>query len=329
MMQSYLGIDIGGTKCATVMAQSDWNKNVCTIMERQQMLTEGKAWREVLDTLTSSCLRIEKRLNLHAVSVGVSCGGPLNSNTGVILSPPNLPLWNEVPIVSYLSHSLNRPVYLQNDANAGAIAEWRFGAGKGCRNMIFMTFGTGMGSGLILDGHLYEGTSQMAGEIGHIRLEDDGPEGYHKKGSFEGFCSGGGIAKLGAMMIKKAKASGQKSLLYGLDESTLTAKTIAEAAKAGDALAKAIYHVSARELGKGLSFLIDVLNPEKIVIGSIFAREEQLFHPMMEEVIEKETLSQTRCCCTIVPSALGENIGDFAAIAVAAKGDIYGDGTNP
>ena len=135
------------------------------------------------------------------MAIGITCGGPLDSKKGLIMSPPNLPKWDKIPITKIIEDNFNVPVFLQNDANACALAEWRFGAGKGTNNMIFLTFGTGLGAGLILDGRLYAGTNNLAGEIGHIRLAKDGPLGYDKKGSFEGFCSGAGIARLAKKIL--------------------------------------------------------------------------------------------------------------------------------
>ena len=128
----------------------------------------------------------------------------MDSARGIIREPPNLPGWVDVPITDMLTARLGLPAALCNDANACALAEWRFGAGKGTRNMVFLTFGTGMGAGLILDGRLYAGTCDAAGEIGHMRLAPDGPVGFFKAGSFEGFCSGGGLAKMGQRLALEA-----------------------------------------------------------------------------------------------------------------------------
>ena len=140
-----------------------------------------------------------------------------------------------MPIVEELEKALGCRAFLQNDANACALAEWRYGAGKGSRNMLFLTFGTGMGAGLILDGRLYEGTSDLGGEVGHIRLAEDGPEGYGKRGSFEGFCSGGGIARLARAEAAKALAAGRSVAFCtgadGLD--AITAKSVGDAAEQG------------------------------------------------------------------------------------------------
>ena len=289
-----LGVDIGGTKCAVILAEMDGK-----IIQRVSTAT-GDAEMTLGWILESAqCFAREYKLD----AVGISCGGPLDSGRGVILSPPNLPGWDEIPITALLSRATGAPAFLCNDANACALAEWKYGAGQGCRNMIFLTFGTGMGAGLILDGRLYEGTNGMAGEVGHIRLADDGPVGYGKKGSFEGFCSGGGIARL----AEKMGCSG-------------TAKELAERAKAGDEKAGAVYRLSAQRLGQGVGMLIDLFNPERIVIGSVFARSESLFRAEMERLIREEALEQALAVCQIVPAALGDAIGDWAAIAVAHRG---------
>ena len=132
-------------------------------------------------------------------SIGISCGGPLDSRRGVIMGPPNLPGWDDVYIVRQIENHYGVQAHLQNDANACAVAEWKFGAGRGKQNVVFMTFGTGLGAGLILDGKLYSGTNDNAGELGHIRLDRFGPVGFGKAGSFEGFCSGRRIARFGAV----------------------------------------------------------------------------------------------------------------------------------
>jgi glucokinase len=251
--------------------------------------------------------------------IGISCGGPLDSKKGVILSPPNLPGWDHIEIVKLFQERLGIPTAIQNDANACALAEWTFGAGVGTQNMVFLTFGTGLGAGLILNGKLYAGTNDNAGEVGHIRLNDYGPVGYGKSGSFEGFCSGGGIRQLA---ISKAKERLQMGLPVSWcpdgNVESINARIVAEAAREGDELALGIYRDSALQLGRGLAFLIDILNPERIVIGSIYTRCEDLMAPFVAEVLEREALPLANAVCQVVPAALGEAIGDYAALSVAA-----------
>ena len=289
MSARYLGLDIGGTKCALVCGTEN-----CEILSRCEVGTaDYPNWRALIDALLAQCPADEY------AAVGVSCGGPLDSTRGLILSPPNLPGWDEVPIVAYLQEKLGVPAFVQNDANACALAEWRFGAGRGCRNMVFLTCGTGFGAGLILDGRLYSGTNDMAGEIGHVRAEKDGPVGYGKRGSFEGFCSGGGILQL------TGGVSAREAVLR---------------ADAGDAEMRSALQVSAEYMGACFAMLIDLLNPERIVVGSIYARAERHFRGTAQRVIDAETLPLSRAVCRVVPAQLGDAIGDYAALSVGIDG---------
>ncbi len=319
MDKYYLGLDIGGTKCSAVLACFQSEEHAIRIVSRYEIPTIAYSHQEIISLLLDNCLKLQEEFSVKAIALGISCGGPLDSKKGIILSPPNLIGWDEVPIVQLCQDRVAMPVYLQNDANAGAMAEYLFGAGRGCRNMIFLTFGTGLGAGLILNGKLYSGTTDMAGEIGHVRLTEDGPEGYGKRGSAEGYCSGNGIARLGRRMLEE---SNEKTALANLK--TLSAKSIAEAAENGDALAISIYKESGKRLGQTLSILIDILNPEKIIIGGVFSRSRNLLISAMNEAIKKEALTYSALHCQIIPTGLGNQIGDYASIAIAIKGESNG-----
>lgn len=311
-MKYLLGIDIGGTKCAVVLAKKDSTE----ILDKIRFDTNAeRGWQKIVEELISSSFFLIKRNGISKddlISCGVSCGGPLDSNKGIIMSPPNLPDWDNVPLTDIITEALGVPCKIRNDADACALAEWKYGAGRGSNNMIFLTFGTGMGAGLILNGKLYSGACGMAGEVGHIRLDADGPVGYGKEGSFEGYCSGGGIANLSKQMLSIYNG------ITSIPKDDVTAKTVAQAADDGDKLAGAIYRRCGEKLGLGLSILIDILNPERIVIGSIYERSGHLLEKTMRETIEKEALSLSAKMCEIVPAQLGDSIGDFAAIGVAA-----------
>lgn len=310
-MKYFLGIDIGGTKCAAVICEENSDKVLDKI--RFETLSE-RGWKSVVEELISSSEALLERNGIEhedVISCGISCGGPLDSNKGIIMCPPNLPDWDNVPLADIIKERLGIPCKVQNDADACALAEWKFGAGRGCDNMIFLTFGTGMGAGLILNGRLYTGACGMAGEVGHVRLAPDGPVGYGKAGSFEGFCSGGGIA---------ANAERMLSIYNGvtsIPRDNVTAQTVAMAATQGDKLANAIYRKCGEMLGHGISLLIDILNPEMIVIGSIFERSGFLLKESMMSVIESEALELSAKRCKIVPAMLGDSIGDYAALGVA------------
>ena len=319
MKQNLLGIDIGGTKCAVIYGID--TDGVLKIADKVRFETTDVD--ETVARILSEVKAMASRHGLDATNtkaVGISCGGPLDSRRGIVQSPPNLPGWDDVPIVRLVEEATGIPAALQNDANACALAEWKYGAGRGSRNMVFLTFGTGMGAGLVLDGKLYAGTNDNAGEAGHIRLSDFGPVGYGKAGSFEGFASGGGIAQLAQSAVKEQLMMGRKvAWCPDGDLSSITAKTVAEAAAAGDALAIEVYKTSATYLGKALSILIDILNPEVIAIGSIFVRAEELIRPFMQAVIDREALPAAAAVCQVKPAELGEQIGDFASLSIAAS----------
>ena len=302
-MKISAGLDIGGTKCA--ISTGECAADSIRILSREEFPTAGLSWRQVLDEFARRIEAISKSGGDREVSaIGISCGGPLDSRAGIIMSPPNLPGWDDVRIVDFFSDRFKVPVHLQNDANACALAEYRFGAGRGTRNMVFMTFGTGLGAGIVIDGRLYSGTNDNAGEIGHIRLAPAGPLGYNKEGSAEGFCSGAGIARLAK--IRK-----------GLD---LTAKEIFARVRAGDPDCTEVFRESAEKLATILAFTIDILNPEVIALGGVFMRNADLFMKVVEPILDREALPLARKVCRIVPAGLGESVGDYAALAVAGIG---------
>lgn len=318
-----LGIDIGGTKCAVVLGKGEIPNNISDfIIDKIKFPTDvNRGYNEIIKEILSEADELLKRNNIknnQLIGVGISCGGPLNSKKGVIMCPPNLPDWDNVPIVDIVSEHFGVKAILHNDANACAVAEWRFGAGRGYDNLVFLTFGTGMGAGLILDGKLYTGTNDGAGEVGHIRLSEDGPEGYGKKGSFEGFCSGGGIKKLAELTASEYLRENKKSSLFKseADFENLTAVNVAKAMYEGDEFATAVYKKCAEYLGRGLSVIIDIINPEAIVIGSIFERNEEFFQKEIKDIIEKEALTDNAKSCKILSAELGDSIGDFASLGL-------------
>ncbi len=328
-MQVVTGIDIGGTKCAISFACFE-NERI-KFLDKIRMDTERDDFAlAVKEFIRVIRLKLKENPKWRLCSIGISCGGPLDVKQGLILSPPNLPKWERADIFTPLKRAFGVPVMIQNDADACALAEWRMGAGKGCQNMIFLTFGTGMGAGLILNGKLYSGTNHLAGEVGHIRLDKEGPVGYGKRGSFEGFCSGGGIADLGRKWAAEALDTGNPPLFCQRKEelSSISAKSIAEAMEQGDPLAADIFNTVGEYLGRGVSLLIDILNPERIIIGSIYVRQKETLEKRMLQVIEAEALRESAKVCRILPASLGEQIGDYAAVSVGIKAyeDLYSDG---
>jgi len=314
----WIGVDIGGTKTAIVLSSEP--PAVLARVEFPTLPDQGPA--RALDLIQKNIqqlLHAQGSRKIQPGAIGVSCGGPLDRISGVIQAPPNLPTWVDVPITSILQREFNMDCRLENDANAGAVAEHRFGAGRGTQHMVFLTMGTGMGAGIIADGRLYRGASDQAGEIGHVRLTRSGPIGYNKVGSVEGWASGGGMAQVAYRAVAAAIQHGEATMMAANFHANgmLTAKDVAEAAQQGDELAKRIVHSTGIRLGEALAILVDVLNPERIVIGGLAMRlGEGLLAPARTRMA-REALSVSARNCQIVPAALGEQIGDIAAICVA------------
>jgi glucokinase len=318
----YIGLDIGGTKCSIVIGDNTFSIKRKVVFETRT----SRGYNEILGEFSSNIRTLlDEFPGYNLKRIGISCGGPLDSKRGIIYSPPNLPGWDNVPIVSIFSNEFGVETAIQNDANACALAEWLMGAGRGTSNMVFLTFGTGMGGGLILNGRLYSGTNDLGGEVGHIRLAKDGPVGFGKAGSFEGYCSGGGIAQLAKSVVKEKLKNNQIVDFCPTDDKidAIDTKMVTLAAVAGDPIAYDIIKTASDYLGQGLSILIDILNPECIVIGSIYARNETLFKSLIEPVLKREAIPAALEVCRIVPAELGDSIGDYAALCVAIYEDKF------
>ncbi len=303
-----LGLDIGGTKTAAVAGTAKGETfDRFTFASRPERGFEPM-WRDIVEAGRELIAR-----HGQPEAIGVSIGGPMDHARGIILSPPNLPGWDEIPCRTLLEEAFGVPVHVEHDAKTGALAEWLFGAARGRRNVVFLTFGTGLGAGLILDGRLYRGASDNAGDVGHWRIADDGPLVYGKRGSWEGFSSGTGLAAL---------ARDRYPDRFGAD---VTAREVIERAREGDADAREIVDVSATYLGRGIALLIDLLNVEVVVLGSLAVRAGDLFLPMVRRVVAEEAQAINAGACEIVPSALSDRIGDVAALCAA----IYHGGMEP
>jgi glucokinase len=314
----YVGVDVGGTKTAVVVSARP-----PVSLGRVEFATQPEYGPEpALDRIQQS---VRSLLAQHGfgeeqiAAIGVSCGSPLDRVKGIVHAPPNLSTWVDVPIRRLLEEAFHTTCRVENDANAGAVAEHRFGAGMGADHMVFLTLGTGLGAGIIAGGSLYLGAKGDAGEIGHVRLSPTGPVGYHKAGSIEGWASGGGIAQLAVRMLAQAERRGRSSMLQAqvARGGVLTARDVGHAAQSGDAVALRILRSSGARLGQAIAMLIDVLNPQRIVLGGLALRLGESLLAPMRRVIERESLPQSLRACEIVPAALGEQIGDVAALCVA------------
>lgn len=316
-MMRVLGMDIGGTKCAVLLADAGERIEVCQKIRFETRTELG--FQYAMDHLIEAAKQLIQASDVPVQAVGVSCGGPLDSRRGVVQSPPNLPGWDDVHIVDMLERELGLPAFLQNDANACGLVEWKYGAGRGCEDMVFLTMGTGMGAGVIADGRLLRGSCDMAGEVGHIRMEADGPVGYGKAGSFEGFASGGGIARLACLMRRRWLAAGETPAWVETD-AELTTRALAEYARDGDGFARRVFEMAGDYLGRGIAVIADVLNPKMVVIGGVYMRCAELLQDSMWQAIQREALPHCWKSLRVVPAETGEQIGDFAAAMVAVYG---------
>lgn len=320
MKPYWIGLDIGGTKCAVLLAKLDAGIHIldkirfATCSERGFSYTYKRLLQAIED------ITARNQLDFSQVeALGISCGGPLDSRRGIVLCPPNLPGWVNIPICDMLCKKFGIPAYLNNDANACALVEWKLGAGRGTENMIFLTMGTGMGAGVIAEGRLIRGFTDMGGEVGHLRLTEDGPIGFGKAGSFEGHTSGGGIRYQAQELTRQLLAQNLTPawIADGYDISQIDAKVMAQYARMGNSDAKRFFDQIGSMLGRGLALLTDAFNPERIVIGSIFVRCEDLLRPAMEEALRQEAIPLALKGMSVVPAQTGEMLGDFASIMTA------------
>jgi len=313
-----VGIDVGGTKTAVV-----FSREPPAILARAEFATRpAKGPQLALNQMKKAIhdlLSAQDVDNADVLRLGVSCGGPLDRVRGIIQSPPNLPTWENVPLKSILEDEFKVECLVENDANAGAVAEHRFGAGQGCQHLVFLTMGTGLGAGIITDGRLYRGADDLAGEIGHVRLTQTGPVGHNKAGSAEGWASGGGVAQLAAQSVAAAQKKGKRTLLaeHVRSGKPITAREVGLAAQKGDAVALEIVRSAGERLGEALAILVDILNPQRIVVGGLAMRLGDLLLDPARRVMQREALAQPARTCQVVPAALGESIGDIAALCVA------------
>ncbi|MDE3188989.1 MAG: ROK family protein [Acidobacteriota bacterium] len=306
--RTILGLDIGGTKTACVEGTRDGR-----ILQRVEMATRAAepflaTFPEIAGQARALIDEVVREGRTIA-AISVSIGGPLKIEEGFLLDPPHLPGWHNIPLKARLMEAFpGIPVFIEHDGNAGALAEFHFGVGRNrrdLRHLIFLTFGTGVGGGFIVNGQIVRGASDTAGEIGHWRLAEDGPLGFGKRGSWESFASGAGMVELAAQMYP-ARWSAATPI-----------RTLVEAMLASDPDALQVAEVAGKWMGRGLSLLIDALNPQVIVFGSLGVALGDLILGPARKVIAEEALPQAAAACELVPSMLGQHIGDVAALMAA------------
>ncbi|MBN1269136.1 MAG: ROK family protein [Kiritimatiellae bacterium] len=312
-----LGIDIGGTKTSVCVGDAHGK-----IFGSRRMPTREEdgadAWFGRLKELTAGMLAEAGVDEAKIAAVGVAAPGPLSVKRGLLLSPPNMPRWVDVPIQKMLDARFPCPVYMDNDANACALAEWYFGEFAGVQHLVYLTMSTGLGGGIIANGRLVQGATDLAGEVGFHVLDLDGPVSpCGHRGSFEAFCGGRNLALRLRDRIKSENI--QTALLdkAGGNPDAIDFKAFVEAVRDGDDFARREWEIYIERLAQGIGNLIMILNPQAIVLGTIAIHAGDLLLEPLRQVLPRFVVKPALDACRIAPSKLGPRIGDLSALAVA------------
>lgn len=306
-----LGIDVGGTKIEALRVGRDGS-----VLSRSRSVTPADDPEATIAAMIEAAKRL---LESQVAAIGVGAAGLVDANSGVLRYAPNL-AWRELPIAQRMSDAIGLPCQVDNDANVAAWGEYRFGAGRGYRHMLLVTVGTGIGGGIVADRRLFRGAHGFAAEIGHIIVEPDGPLcGCGNRGCFEQVASGQAIGRLG----REAAADRPQSLiaeLAGHDPMHVTGETVTRAAKAGDDVAIRILSQVGRRLGEGIAGLVNVVDPQIVVIGGgVVEAGELLIRPAEAAFIDAVEGYQHRPAVPLVAAQLGNDAGAVGAAALALE----------
>lgn len=305
-----VGIDLGGTKIASALLDTD-----LSIVKNDTVRTDNSRGPEgVADQMAESVKRLTEGLGREAVlGVGVASAGLVEPGTGKVLYSPNLD-WRDVPLRDMLSERLGmEEVYVDNDVNMAALGELHFGAGQGARHMICVFVGTGIGSGIVIDGHLYAGANGFAGEVGHTTIDWDGPPcPSGNPGCWESYASGTAMARRAREALERGETSILKDMVGG-DLAQLRVETIAEADREGDTLARRILAETGEYLGAGLSNLVNTLNPELIVMGGGVIRGVPQLFDLAEASMRRRSLPDAVAAVRTARAHFGREAGVIGA----------------
>ena len=314
-MTAFVGVDLGGTQIRAILRDAQG-----AIVSRASILTQASdGQKQVIARIIETVRQTVSGIPWGTIGgIGIGVPGPVDPWTGVVLQAPNLPGWRDVPIRDIVQSAFGVPVEVGNDANLAALGEHMYGAGIGVANLIYVTISTGIGGGIIADGKLLLGAKGLAGEFGHQTLVPDGPLcGCGNRGCLEALGSGTAIAR----MAREAVARGQGQKLLELAQGSveaLDARIVASAARAGDAVAQDILRCAATYVGIGLANVVNILNPELIVLGGGVTRMGELLFDPVREVIAQRAMPAMRAV-RIVPAALGGDVVLFGAVALIAN----------
>ncbi len=308
-----IGVDIGGTKIAAGLVGPDGK------IEHQiripMICNDGSATGvaavvSAIDLVTEK-LKIKSGEEESVRGIGMCCPGPLDPNTGVVINPPNLPCWRNFPLATEISRIYTLPVKLENDGNAAALAEAIWGSGRGYRNVFYVTIGTGIGTGIVFDRHIYHGRTGAAGEGGHVTIDYRGPRcGCGKRGCIEVLASGPAIARRAQERLREnPKGDSAIHHLSKGDIGSVTSETVAQAFASGDPLAKEILSETVGLLSLWLGNMVDLLEPDVIIIGGGVA---SILAPFFDEIRERIPACSVNSRCQeipLVPASYGADSG--------------------
>lgn len=316
-----VGVDLGATKIFSLVLGAGREER-----GSDRRLTEAARGPEgVISNIAASVRAAVGQAGLKPQelrAIGVAAPGPIDWQRGVVSETPNMPGWQEVPLARRLEEALGVPAYLENDANAAALGEHRYGAGKGASHMVFITVSTGVGGGLIVDGKLHRGLSGAAGEVGHMILNAQGVQcRCGNRGCLESYASGLAIAARAREAAQRGESPTLGRLVQSLPEGeTLSAEAVFQAAADGDEAARRIVDEAAYYLGLGMVNLVHILNPEVIVVGGGLSRQGEALLAPARRVVEEVAFEQSRRGLRIVAGALGDRAGALGAIAAMIEG---------
>lgn len=315
-----IGVDIGGTKICVCLG-TDKGEIISSERIDTRSLANAEKGVSAIEEIALNLLS-KKGLCIKKVdAIGLSCPGPMSKKKGMILNPPNLVGWENAPLQKWISDKLGRPTFMNNDANAAALAEWAFGAFKGTENLIYLTLSTGLGGGIIANGRLLQGVTDTAGEVGHLVVQTNSPlmtGGLH--GTFEAYCGGLSIAKQVQSAIKEKNI--KTKIIEEADGNidAIEIKHLIEALKKKDEFAEEVWDTFVERLAQGIGILIQVLNPEAIVLGTIAVHAQGLLLSPLYEKLPKYAWAPPLLACKIEPTILGKKISELSGLAVALEG---------
>ena len=311
MVKNRIGIDVGGTNVKIALVDSNgkigYSDTIPTRAEMGYEYTVNNMKQAIRDLLT------ETKLSPKDIEgIGFGLPGQVDFKSGIVRLITNIPGWVEIPLAKMIEDEFHIPTRIDNDVRCAALGELNFGAGKGCENLICITVGTGIGSGLIVNGKLVRGASNAAGEIGHIKLQmQDGPIcGCGDTGCLEAFASGPSIVAMAEEYIMGGKSTKYREMANGND---ITPFIVAEAAKAGDAVARRIYTKMGEYIGIGLASVVNLLNPEKIIIGGGVAGAGDILFTPLKETLKNRAMKIAGDTVEVVPAQLGNTAGVIGA----------------